>query len=95
MHRCGHIAIGWLRLVGVRNARRTGTDHEAFCQIKVTSKISKIDLDKHEVTLLPPEGKVQVVKVEDPDLQTRMKNLQIGQTVDAIYTEVLRIETSR
>ncbi|EKT4466721.1 hypothetical protein QEL93_002123 [Pseudomonas putida] len=68
---------------------------EAFRQVKVTSKISKIDLDKHEVTLLPPEGKVQVVKVEDPDLQARMKNLQIGQTVDAIYTEVLRIETSR
>ena len=68
---------------------------EAFRQVKVTSKISKIDLKSHEVTLLPPEGKVQVVKVENPDLQARMKNLKIGQTVDAIYTEVLRVETSR
>ncbi|TRO38956.1 hypothetical protein EQ845_01645 [Pseudomonas putida] len=68
---------------------------EAFRQVKVTSQIKKIDLKTHEVSLLPPEGKLQVVKVENPDLQKRMKNLKVGQTVDAIYTEVLRVETSR
>ncbi|MBA6067493.1 hypothetical protein [Pseudomonas mosselii] len=68
---------------------------EAFRQVKVTSQIKKIDLNTHEVTLLPPEGKVQVVKVEAPDLQARMKNLKVDQTVDAIYTEILRVETSR
>jgi hypothetical protein len=68
---------------------------EAFRQVKVTSKITHIDLKKHEVTLLPPEGKVKVVKVEDPELQARMKNLKVGQTVDATYTEVLEIKTSR
>ena len=68
---------------------------EAFRQVKVTSKITHIDLKKHEVTLLPPEGKVKVVKVENPDLQARMKNLKVGQTVDAVYTEVLKIKTSR
>ncbi|VVN88784.1 hypothetical protein [Pseudomonas fluorescens] len=68
---------------------------EAFRQVKVTSKITHIDLKTHEVTLLPPEGKVKVVKVEDPELQARMKNLKVGQTVDAIYTEVLDIKTSR
>ncbi|ABY98205.1 hypothetical protein QVM62_09455 [Pseudomonas putida] len=68
---------------------------EAFRQVRVTSQIKKIDLKQHEVSLLPPEGKLQVVKVENPDLQARMKNLKVGQTVDAIYTEVLRIETSR
>ncbi|OPK09311.1 hypothetical protein [Pseudomonas sp. VI4.1] len=68
---------------------------EAFRQVKVTSKITDIDLKKHEVTLLPPEGKVKVVKVEDPELQARMKNLKVGQTVDATYTEVLEIKTSR
>ena len=52
---------------------------EAFRQVKVTSKITHIDLKKHEVTLLPPEGKVKVVKVEDPELQARMKNLKVGQ----------------
>ncbi|MBC3482524.1 hypothetical protein [Pseudomonas sp. SWRI77] len=68
---------------------------EAFRQVRVTSQIKKIDLKQHEVSLLPPEGKLQVVKVENPDLQARMKNLKVGQTVDAIYTEVLRVETSR
>jgi hypothetical protein len=38
---------------------------------------------------------VKVVKIEDPDLQARMKNLKVGQTVDAIFTEVLKIKTSR
>jgi hypothetical protein len=38
---------------------------------------------------------VKVVKVEDPELQARMKNLKVGQTVDATYTEVLEIKTSR
>lgn len=68
---------------------------EAFRQVKVTSKITAINLKDHEVTLLPPEGKVKVVKVEDAGLQARMKNLKVGQTVDAIYTEVLTIKTSR
>jgi hypothetical protein len=68
---------------------------EAVRQVKVTSKITHIDLKKHEVTLLPPEGKVTVLKVEDPELQARMKNLKVGQTVDAVYTEVLKIKTSR
>ena len=68
---------------------------EAFRQVRVTSQIKKIDLKNHEVSLLPPEGKLQVVKVEDPELQARMKNLKVDQTVDAIYTEVLRVETSR
>nr|BFD41991.1 hypothetical protein FFPRI1PSEUD_34900 [Pseudomonas sp. FFPRI_1] len=68
---------------------------EAIRRVKVTSKITQIDLNQHEVTLLPPEGKVRVLKVEDPDLQVRMKKLQVGQTVDAIYTEVLKVKTSR
>ncbi|MGE6822748.1 hypothetical protein [Pseudomonas soli] len=68
---------------------------EAFRQVKVTSQIKKIDLNTHEVTLLPPEGKLQVVKVENPELQARMKNLKVDQTVEAIFTEVLSVETSR
>jgi subtilisin-like proprotein convertase family protein len=68
---------------------------EAVRQVKVTSKITHIDLKKHEVTLLPPEGKVKVLRVEDPKLQARMKKLQVGQTVNAIYTEVMKVKTSR
>ncbi|MCY1380097.1 hypothetical protein D9M69_678820 [compost metagenome] len=66
---------------------------EAYRQIKITSTITKIDLDKHEVTLMPPEGKEKVVEVKDPELQKRMKDLKLGQTVDLIYTDVLKITT--
>ncbi|WP_160107140.1 hypothetical protein [Pseudomonas izuensis] len=68
---------------------------EAVRQVKVTSKITRIDLKRHEVTLLPPEGKETVLKVEDPKLQARMKKLQVGQTINAIYTEVMHVKTSR
>lgn len=68
---------------------------EAVRKVKVTSKITHIDLKKHEVTLLPPEGEVTVLKVEDPKLQARMKKLQVGQTINAIYTEVMNVKTSR
>jgi hypothetical protein len=47
------------------------------------------------VTLLPPEGEAKVMKVEDPKLQARMKKLQVGQTINAIYTEVMHVKTSR
>jgi hypothetical protein len=49
---------------------------EAVRQVKVTSKIIRIDLQQHEVALLAPEGKAMVLKVEDPKLQERMKKLQ-------------------
>ncbi|MEX3776800.1 hypothetical protein [Pseudomonas sp. MYb118] len=79
---------------------RAGKDNpnpggEAIRQVRVTSKITAIDLNKHEVTLLPPEGQVRVVKVENPDLQARMSKLKVGQTVDAVFTEVLKVTTSR
>ena len=66
---------------------------EAFRQVKVTSKITKIDLKTNEVTLLPPDGPQKVVKVEDPQLQERMKNLKVGQTVDMVFTDLLKITT--
>jgi hypothetical protein len=68
---------------------------EAIRRVKVTSKITHIDLKKHEVTLLPPEGEARVMKVEDPKLQARMEKLQVGQTINAIYTEVMSVKTSR
>ncbi len=68
---------------------------EAIREVRVTSKITAINLKDHEVTLLPPEGPVRVVKVENPDLQARMGNLKVGQTVDAVLTEFLQVKTSR
>lgn len=68
---------------------------ELFSTRKVTSKITNIDMKKNEVTLLRPDGKEVVVTVTNPRVQSRMMDIQIGQTVDAIQTEVLKVETSR
>ena len=68
---------------------------EFFSTSKVTSKITHIDMKKNEVTLLRPDGKEIVVNVTNPRVQARMMDIHIGQTVDAIQTEVLQVETSR
>lgn len=68
---------------------------EVYRTIKITSKVTHIDLQKHQVTMLRPDGKEQVVTVTDPKIQPHLLDLQVGQTVDAISTEVLKVETSR
>lgn len=68
---------------------------EVYRTVKVTSKITHIDANKHQVTLQRPDGKEQAVTVSDPKIQAYVMDLQVGQTVEAIYTEVLKVETSR
>ncbi|MCY1441530.1 hypothetical protein D9M71_578480 [compost metagenome] len=68
---------------------------EVYRTARVTSKITHVDRLKNEVTLLRPDGKEQVVIVKDPKVQAHLTDLEPGQTVDAIYTEVLKVETSR
>ncbi|MGY4532039.1 hypothetical protein ACVW0Y_001155 [Pseudomonas sp. TE3786] len=65
----------------------------AFRQVRVRLKITAIDLEKHQVTLMGPAGKTKTVTVEKPDLQERMKNLKVDQTVAVTYTDTLEITT--
>jgi hypothetical protein len=65
----------------------------AFRQVSVRLKITAIDLAKHQVTLIGPAGNSKTVTVEKPDLQARMKNLKVGQTVAITYTDTLDITT--
>jgi len=68
---------------------------ELYRTVKVTSKITRIDPQNSQVTVLNPDGNERVVTVNDPKVQAHLKDLQVGQTVDAIRTEVLKVETSR
>ncbi|MCY1453071.1 hypothetical protein D9M71_700380 [compost metagenome] len=63
--------------------------------VKLTSKITAIDAQNHQVTVLKPDGNEQVITVNDPKGKALIPQLQVGQTVDAIHTEVLKVETSR
>ncbi|KAB0495729.1 hypothetical protein [Pseudomonas vancouverensis] len=67
---------------------------EAYRQVKVQLKITHIDLKKHQVTFENPQGKSKTVDVKKPEVQAKLKDLKVGQSVFVTYTDVLQV-TSR
>ena len=67
----------------------------AYRQVKVQLKITAIDLKKNEVTLQNPEGLKKTVIVEKPELQAKLKDLKVDQSVNVVYTDVLKVTTLR
>lgn len=66
---------------------------EAFRRVQVQLKITHIDLKKNQVTFEGPAGKSKVVDVERPEIQQKLKDLKVGQTVVVVYTDVLKVTT--
>jgi hypothetical protein len=66
---------------------------EAFRQVQVQLKITHIDLKKNQVTFEGPAGKSKTVDVVRPEVQAKLKNLKVGQTVVVTYTDVLKVTT--
>lgn len=64
---------------------------EAFRQVQVQLKITKIDLAKNQVTLENPSGQSKTLNVEKPEIQAKLKNLKVGQSVVVTYTDVLKV----
>ena len=67
----------------------------AYRQVKVQLKITAIDLKKNEVTLQNPEGLKKTVIVEKPELKAKLKDLKVDQSVNVVYTDVLKVTTLR
>lgn len=67
---------------------------EAYRQVKVQLKITHIDVKKHKVTFENPEGQSKTVDVKRPEVQAKLKDLKVGQSVNVVYTDVLTV-TSR
>ncbi|MHB2241799.1 hypothetical protein [Pseudomonas monsensis] len=79
----------------LRNA--AGSDNpggEAFRQVQVQLKITKIDLKKNQVTLQNPQGQSKILDVKKPEIQAKLKDLKEGQSVIVTYTDILKV-TSR
>jgi hypothetical protein len=57
-------------------------------------KITNIDLKKNQVTFENPKGQSKTVDVERPEVQAKLKDLKVGQSVYVTYTDVLTV-TSR
>ncbi|POA19945.1 hypothetical protein C1886_10630 [Pseudomonas sp. FW300-N1A1] len=68
---------------------------EAYRQVKVELKITAIDVKKNEVTLQNPAGLTKTIKVEKPEVQAKLKDLKVGQSVVVVYTDVLKVTTQR
>jgi hypothetical protein len=67
---------------------------EAYRQIQVQLKITKIDLKKNQVTLQDPQGQSKTLDVKKPEIQAKLKDLKEGQSVIVTYTDILKV-TSR
>jgi hypothetical protein len=66
---------------------------EAFRQVQVQLKITDIDLKKNQVTFENPAGQSKTVNVERPEVQKKLKDLKVGQSVVVTYTDVLKVTT--
>lgn len=64
---------------------------EAYRQVQVQLKITAIDLKKNQLTFEGPAGNKKVVSVEKPEVQARLKDLKVGQSVVVTYTDVLKV----
>jgi len=67
---------------------------EAFRQVQVQLKITKIDLTKKQVTLENPSGQSKTLNVEKPEIQAKLKDLKVGQSVVVTYTDVLKVTSA-
>ncbi|WP_085714771.1 hypothetical protein [Pseudomonas sp. B28(2017)] len=64
---------------------------EAYRQVKVQLKITHIDLKKNQVTFENPQGKSKTVDVKRPEVQAKLKELKVGQSVNVVYTDILTV----
>ncbi|CAI8722203.1 Exported protein [Pseudomonas sp. IT-P44] len=66
---------------------------EAFRQVQVQLQITKIDVAKNQVTFKGPRGHSKTINVEKPEVQKKLKDLKVGQSVVVTYTDVLKVTT--
>ncbi|MGW8466048.1 hypothetical protein [Pseudomonas sp. CLCA07] len=66
---------------------------EAYRQVQVQLKITHIDLAKHQVTFEGPKGNSKTIDVVKPEVQAKLKDLKVGQSVVVTYTDVLKVTT--
>ncbi|MGF0238790.1 hypothetical protein ACQR3P_09130 [Rhodococcus sp. IEGM1300] len=67
---------------------------EAYRQVQVQLKITHIDLKKHQVTFENPAGQSKTVDVVKPEVQAKLKDLKVGQSVVVTYTDILKVTTA-
>jgi len=64
---------------------------EAYRQVRVQLKITNIDLNTNQLTFENPAGLTKVVDIERPEIQAKLKDLKVGQSIRVTYTDVLKV----
>ena len=67
---------------------------EAYRQVRLQLKITNIDLQANQLTFENPAGGSKVIDVVRPEIQAKLKDLKVGQSIRMTYTDVLKV-TSR
>lgn len=88
---------GSLEREGVNRATKDNPNPggEAYRQVQVQLQITKIDVKNNKVTLKGPKGESKTVDVVRPEVQAKLKDLKVGQSVVVTYTDVLKVTTTR
>lgn len=73
--------------------RTTPTRAAKPIAVQVQLKITDIDLKNNQLTFQGPAGNKKVLDVEKPEVQARLKDLKVGQSVVVTYTDVLQVTT--
>jgi len=76
-----------------RNAPGSAPGGEAYRQVQVQLQITDIDVKKNQVTLKNPAGVSKTITVEKPEIQAKLKDLKVGQSVFVTYTDFLQVTT--
>ena len=74
-----------------RNAPGSAPGGEAYRQVQVQLKITAIDVKKNQVTFENPKGESKTITVEKPEIQAKLKDLKVGQSVYVTYTDFLQV----
>jgi hypothetical protein len=64
---------------------------EAYRQVRVQLKIIDINLQTHQLTFESASGLSKVVDVVRPEIQAKLKDLKLGQSVRVTYTDILKV----
>jgi sRNA-binding carbon storage regulator CsrA len=76
-----------------RNAPGSAPGGEAYRQVQVQLKITAIDVKKNQVTFENPKGESKTITVDKPEIQAKLKDLKVGQSVFVTYTDFLQVTT--
>jgi hypothetical protein len=68
---------------------------EAYRQVQVQLKITDIDVKNNRVTFENPKGQSKTIDVVRPEIQAKLKDLKKGQTVNVVYTDILKVTTRK